>query len=92
MSDAPHVSDGAIAEAILDLMTATGRSISPDDVARRLAGSDSAKWRLLAGRIRAQAVVLAKSGQIVILRKGKPVDPSGFKGVYRLDLPSRHPT
>jgi hypothetical protein len=28
-----------------------------------------------------------KAGRIVILRKGRPVDPDDFKGVYRLSLP-----
>jgi hypothetical protein len=34
-------------------------------------------------------VRLAQQGQLVILRKGKPVDPADFKGVYRLGLPHR---
>jgi hypothetical protein len=32
---------------------------------------------------------LALAGRLVIYRKGKPVDPNDFKGVYRLGLP-RH--
>ncbi len=31
-------------------------------------------------------MALARS-RIVILRKGKPVDPADFKGVYRLAMP-----
>ena len=27
------------------------------------------------------------AGRLVIYRKGKPVDPNDFKGVYRLGLP-----
>jgi len=34
-------------------------------------------------------VDLAQAGRLVIYRKGKPVDPLDFKGVYRLGLP-RH--
>jgi hypothetical protein len=37
--------------------------------------------------IRRIAVRLASEGRIVILRKGKPVDPADFKGVYRLGAP-----
>jgi hypothetical protein len=32
------------------------------------------------------AVRLALDGRITIYRKGKPVDPNDFKGVYRLGL------
>jgi hypothetical protein len=32
-------------------------------------------------------VALAQAGRIAIYRKGKPVDPGEFKGVYRLGLP-----
>jgi hypothetical protein len=28
-----------------------------------------------------------KEGRLVILRKGRPVDPDEFRGVYRLRLP-----
>jgi len=38
--------------------------------------------------IRRVAVRLMKEGRIVILRKGKPVDPNDFRGVYRLGLPA----
>ena len=37
--------------------------------------------------VRRVAVRLAQEGRIVVLRKGKPVDPTDFKGVYRLALP-----
>jgi hypothetical protein len=37
--------------------------------------------------VRRTAVRLAHEGRIVIYRKGKPVDPDDFKGVYRLGLP-----
>jgi hypothetical protein len=32
-------------------------------------------------------VRLAKDGRLVILRHSRPVDPTDFKGVYRLGLP-----
>ncbi|MBY0364025.1 MAG: DUF3253 domain-containing protein, partial [Phreatobacter sp.] len=36
---------------------------------------------------RRAAVGLAREGRLVILRKGKPVDPNDFRGVYRLTVP-----
>ena len=38
---------------------------------------------------RRSAVKLSLEGRIVIYRKGKPVDPNDFKGVYRLGLPGQ---
>jgi len=37
--------------------------------------------------VRRAAISLADEGRIVIYRKGKPVDPHNFKGVYRIGLP-----
>ena len=37
--------------------------------------------------VRRAAVRLAHAGRIVIFRKGRPVDPDDFKGVYRLGVP-----
>ena len=37
--------------------------------------------------IRRTAVRLMKEGKVVITRKGRPVDPDDFRGVYRLKLP-----
>ena len=43
-------------------------------------------WRRYLNAVRQQAKHLARMGRIDILRKGKPVDPNDFKGVYRLRL------
>lgn len=61
-----------------------GKSIDPTEIARAIAGPDEKRWRLLMTPIRAAAVALARSGEATILRKGKPVDPEDFKGVYRI--------
>lgn len=76
-----------VEETILRLLSATapGASISPPDVARAL--DPSPEWHRLMTIIRRVAVDLALAGRITILRKGKPADPSDFKGVYRLGLP-----
>ncbi len=72
--------------AIFDLLTAAGagRSVSPEAVARAAAGEG---WRRALAQVRAEAVGLARQGRLLILRHGKPADPDGFKGVYRLRLP-----
>lgn len=72
-------------EAILSLAAAKGAesSITPEDAARAM---DAEQWRRRMGDIRGAAVRLAREGRIVILRKGKPVDPDNFKGVIRLRI------
>lgn len=78
---------------ILDLTQASGRagSISPTDAARAVAaallpdgGPDA--WHRYLSPIRRAADALARAGRIEILRKGKPVDPAGVKGVIRLRI------
>jgi hypothetical protein len=61
-----------------------GKTISATDVARALVDAD---WHLHMTPVRRAAVKLALAGRVVIYRKGKPVDPNDFKGVYRLGLP-----
>ena len=67
------------------LAEAGGKTISPTDAARALEpGPD---WNARIPAVRRAAVNLALAGRLVITRKGKPVDPNDFKGVYRLGLP-----
>jgi Protein of unknown function (DUF3253) len=66
-----------------------GKSICPSDIARALGGSHPDQWSRLMIPVRRVAVEMAKSGQLLILRKGKVADPDDFKGVYRLAAP-RH--
>ena len=61
-----------------------GKSIDPSQVARSL---DAEGWRRILPQVKSTAVGLARDGRLLILRHGKPVDPNGFKGVYRLRLP-----
>ena len=37
--------------------------------------------------VKQQAIHLAKSGRIEIIRKGEPVDPRDFKGIVKMRLP-----
>jgi hypothetical protein len=62
------------------------RSIDPAEPARALA-EGAADWQRLLPAVRRAAVRLAIAGKLVIYRKGKPVDPEDFRGVYRLGLP-----
>jgi hypothetical protein len=61
-----------------------GKSIEPADVAKVL---QPEQWQRMLGRVRGVALGLAREGRLVITKKGKPVDLSGFKGVIRLRLP-----
>ena len=65
----------------------SGKTICPSEAARAVAGNESDAWGALMPQVRKIAVRLAKEGRLVITRKGKPVDPDDFKGVYRLSLP-----
>ena len=64
-----------------------GKTLDPQEAARELSGSHPDQWGPLMQPIRRAAVALAEQGRLVILRKGKPVDPRDFKGVYRLTAP-----
>ena len=79
---------GAIEDTILELLRARGteRTVGPMDVARALGGDHPDGWGPLMPQVRRAAVRLMKQGRVVILRKGRPVDPDDFRGVYRLAL------
>ncbi len=81
----------AIRETLLSLagQRGTDKSFCPSEAARALGGPHPDGWGPLMQPIRKEAVLLAMEGKIVIFRKGRPVDPMDFKGVYRLGLP-RH--
>jgi hypothetical protein len=86
MSDTPI--DDPIEAAILQLVKAApdGKSIDPTDAAR---AADPVNWQKRFGHVRQAAVRLALRGEVVILRKGKPVeDAAKFKGVYRIARPA----
>jgi len=78
----------AIEAAILALVAERGRdkSVCPSELARAL-GGEAAEWQARMKPVRAAAVRLAEQRRISILRKGRPVDPGDFKGLYRLSLP-----
>lgn len=79
------ISDELVVETILQLCAAEGRDgkVRPEDVAMELSPED---WQSLLKRVRLTARQLSEAGHIEILRKGEPVDPNDFKGVYRLRI------
>jgi len=80
------VSNEQIEATLVGLLSALppGKGVDPTEVARAIAGNDEKVWRLLMVPIRAVAIKLADDGRASILRKGRPVDPHDFKGVYRI--------
>ncbi|KPF63475.1 hypothetical protein IP69_19075 [Bosea sp. AAP35] len=64
-----------------------GKTICPSEAARALGGDHPDGWGPLMQPIRRVAVRLMKEGKLVITRKGRPVDPDDFRGVYRLRMP-----
>jgi hypothetical protein len=76
----------SIESVILDLLDKLpeGKSVSPEEVARAV---DPEAWRRQLGQVRATAVGLARQGQLVITRHGKPANPDKFKGVWRMRRP-----
>lgn len=85
--------DEELIETILRLATERGdeHTLGPMDVARALGGDHPDGWGPLMQPIRRVAVQLMKDGRLVITRKGRPVDPDDFRGVYRLRLPGDAP-
>ncbi len=76
-------------KTLLDLAITrgAGKTFCPSEAARALGGSHPDGWGPLMTPVRRAAISLADEGRIVIYRKGKPVDPHNFKGVYRIGLP-----
>ena len=73
-------------EAILAVLAGkSDATLSAPEIAQVVAGDGD--WHALLTPIRRAAVHLAQAGRLVIYRKGKPVDPADFRGVYRLGLP-----
>jgi Protein of unknown function (DUF3253) len=79
----------AIAATMIALVNDRGttKTVCPSEVARVLGGDHPDAWGPLMIPVRRVAVSLAQEGRVVIYRKGKPVAPDDFKGVYRIGLP-----
>jgi len=75
-----------VEETLFDLLSQVrkGESISPNQVAKAI---DAINWRRELPKVRAVIIGLARQGRLEVLRKGKPIEPEGFKGIYRVRLP-----
>jgi len=82
----PGSAKNRVREAILATIDEAkdGRTVSPEDVARTVSDKN---WNKVIPHVKAEAVRMAKAGEIAIYRKGKPVDPDNFKGVWRVGRP-----
>jgi hypothetical protein len=85
-------SQQSLSDTIVGLCAEIGpaKTICPTDAAKAYAaarGEDALAWRSHLQEVRRAAVKLAQDGRLVIYRKGKPVDPDDFRGVYRLGVP-----
>ena len=84
--------DDPIAIAILDILSG-GKAPTFKDVAyaianeRRNPKDGPNLWRRYLNAVKQQAIHLAKSGRITLIRKGQPVDPKNFKGIVTMQLP-----
>ena len=83
MPDAPADAEAAILRLVE--AAGAGKTVSPTDVARAL--TPGPEWNRQMPGVRRAAIKLALAGSLLIYRKGRPVDPNDFKGVYRLGLP-----
>ena len=84
--------DDPIAIAILDILSG-GKAPTFKDVAyvianeRRKPKDGPNLWRRYLNAVKQQAIHLAKSERIMLLRKGQPVDPRNFRGIVTMHLP-----
>lgn len=85
MSGRCPITDDDIHTAILSAVTkrGAGKSICPSEPARAL----SHDWRALMPDVRRVAGAMTKTGLIVILQRGKTVDPDTARGPIRLACP-----
>lgn len=85
MSEPERKKPNTVEEAILDLINlrGPGKTICPTEAAKAVSIKN---WRKLLSEVRVSAVRLAVAEKASIYRRGKPVDPLNFKGVYRIGL------
>ncbi|MEP9353191.1 DUF3253 domain-containing protein [Xanthobacter sp. KR7-65] len=86
-SPAPLPDEEATATLLLRFAAeaGAGKSFGPMDAAMAL--MPKAEWQRALPVVRRVAVRLALEGRLMIYRKGKAVDPTDFRGVYRIGAP-----
>lgn len=80
-----RISDELVHDTILQLCREAGLegSTRPETIAQTLYPE---QWQTMLKRVRFTAKQLAIKGDLVILRKGKPVEPDVAKGLIRLRI------
>lgn len=81
----PKVSDELIYETILQMCRAAGLegAVKPEEIAQTILPD---YWQTLLKRVRLTASKQAQAGDLVILRKGEPADPTDFKGLVKFQI------
>ena len=78
----------AILASLADDKTPTFQDVARQIADQRRKPKDGPNlWRRYMIAVRQQAVHLAKTGRIEIVRKGEVADPTDFKGIVRMRLP-----
>ena len=79
--------DDPIANEILRLcrQRGAGRTVCPSEVARAL-DHDEKGWRAMMPAVRVAAADLAQRGAVLVLQRGRPVDPGSARGPIRIGL------
>ena len=85
-NDSPSILEPSLGHGILRVLARSdAASLSAPEIAQAI--RPDGDWHALLTPIRRAAVALAVDGRLIIYRKGKPVDPLTFSGVYRIGLP-----
>ncbi|MCZ4281001.1 DUF3253 domain-containing protein [Kiloniella laminariae] len=93
MSEEKQKTDDPVAVFILGELSGAEAPMSPDNLARAFYKPRAKKedrpdsWRKYLPAVRQQALYLARSGRINIIRKGEVVDPKApIKGLFKLAI------
>ncbi len=78
--------DTALEEAIAALLAERrgGGTICPSEAAKQVGGANEDDWRPLMEPARSAARRLVAAGDVVLMQKGRVVDPSTAKGPIRI--------
>lgn len=84
-----------VAQVILDVLRnmEPGKSITPEEAAKAIAEAKRKPndgpelWRRYLNASKQQAIHLARTGRVELIRKGEPADLNDLKGLWRIRLP-----
>jgi len=80
-----RIADEEVRQTLLEMCREQGLagSVKPEAIAQAVYPE---KWQTLLKRVRLMAKQMAQAGDLLILRKGQPVDPEEAKGLIRLQI------